>query len=96
MIRYEFEDKLEIKGNFIQILAELEGIARKVRESACEMLGEEDGMEMYNFALEMAALSEEERKKHADEEKADRLIQVIFCNTSGTRRDSADMKHTKI
>ena len=71
MIKCELGKETKISGHPVQISAELEKLMREVRNSMCELLGEVDGLNMYENIIALAQMSEEQRDKYV-EYKVDR------------------------
>lgn len=71
MIKCELGKETHISGHPAQIAAELEELMRVVRNAMCELLGEVDGLNMYENIIALAQMSEEQRDKYV-EYKVDR------------------------
>lgn len=72
MIKCELGKETHISGHPVQIAVELEELMRQVRNSMCELLGEVDGLNMYEEIIVLAQMSEEQRDKYV-EDKVERI-----------------------
>ena len=81
MIHIDFlKGETKISGNMTVILSELEEVARKVRLSLSDNLGEKIANETMQFLFDNSMLSEDERDSMADRdmEKADSETKAEF------------------
>lgn len=81
MIHIDFlKGETKISGNMTVILTELEEVARKVRLSLSDNLGEKIANETMQFLFDNSMLSEDERDSMADRdmEKADSETKAEF------------------
>ena len=69
MIKCELGKETHISGHPVQIAAELEELMRTVRNAMCKILGEVEGLNMYEKIIVLAQMSEEQRDKYIEDER---------------------------
>ena len=67
MSKCELGKETHISDHPAQIAAELEELMRVVRNAMCELLGEVDGLNMYEEIIALAQMSEEQRNKYVED-----------------------------
>ena len=60
--------EMSVEGNHVQVTTELQMLARRIREELIAVRGKEVGMRLWERALEMAKMSDEQAEQFYDEE----------------------------
>lgn len=68
MIKHELGKILHISGHPVQVATEFEGLARNVRKSFCEALGDAIGEALFEECIKASKMSEEERDKDTEKQ----------------------------